>query len=143
MYHLLSGFPIKGKRKMEMHIKGDLSGQMRQRTFELAVIIHNILKRKEITNLGRSTVNQLIRSSTSVAANYRAATRARSDTEFFSKICIVVEECDETLFWLDFLVRIKVFTSDEIEVTRNETELLLRIFSSTKITMKRKIHAKK
>jgi len=48
-------------------------------------------------------VNQIIRSSSSVAANFRAATRARSDAAFYAKICIVVEECDETLFWLDYL----------------------------------------
>ncbi len=43
---------------------------------------------------------QLLRSATSVAANYRAACRARSQAEFFSKISIVVEEADETLFWV-------------------------------------------
>ncbi|WP_044117926.1 four helix bundle protein [Alkaliflexus imshenetskii] len=46
---------------------------------------------------------QLLRSGTSVAANFRAACRARSTREYFSKLCIVVEECDETLFWLELL----------------------------------------
>ena len=44
---------------------------------------------------------QLIRSATSVAANYRAASISRSDKEFYAKMCIVVEEADETLFWLE------------------------------------------
>ncbi len=44
---------------------------------------------------------QVIRSSTSVAANYRAANRARSEKERYSKVCIVVEEIDETQFWLE------------------------------------------
>jgi len=47
--------------------------------------------------------NQLVKSATSVASNYRASLRARSRKEFYSKLCIVVEECDETEFWLDFL----------------------------------------
>ncbi|MBC6994177.1 four helix bundle protein [Lewinella lacunae] len=46
---------------------------------------------------------QLLKSATSAAANYRAACRARSKKEFFAKICIVVEETDETLFWLELL----------------------------------------
>jgi four helix bundle protein len=46
---------------------------------------------------------QIIRSGTSVAANFRAACRARSAQEYYSKLCIVVEECDETLFWLEFI----------------------------------------
>ena len=46
---------------------------------------------------------QIIRSATSVAANYRASLRARSQREFYAKLCIVVEECDETEFWLSFL----------------------------------------
>jgi four helix bundle protein len=46
---------------------------------------------------------QILKSSTSAAANYRAACRARSKKEFYAKLCIVVEETDETLFWLEIL----------------------------------------
>jgi four helix bundle protein len=51
---------------------------------------------------GRHVASQLIRCSTSVAANYRAACRAKSRRDFIAKIGIVLEECDESLFWLDF-----------------------------------------
>jgi four helix bundle protein len=47
--------------------------------------------------------NQLLRSGTSVGANYRASCRARSEAEFYSKICIVVEEIDEVDYWMDLL----------------------------------------
>ncbi len=47
---------------------------------------------------------QLLRSGTSVGANYRAACRARSHAEFFAKLCIVVEEADETLYWFELLI---------------------------------------
>jgi len=56
-------------------------------------------KTEEARILGK----QLLRSSTSVACNYRAANRARSKQEFYAKICIVVEEIDETLFWLELI----------------------------------------
>ena len=55
------------------------------------------------TMAGRTISNQIIRSGTSVAANYRTAFRARSNANFISKITIVEEECDETLFWLEFI----------------------------------------
>ena len=51
-------------------------------------------------------VRQLIRSSTSVAANYRAANRAKSDRDFINKMKIVEEEADESQFWLEFLLEI-------------------------------------
>jgi len=53
---------------------------------------------------GRATANQIIRSATSVAANYRAACRARSRAEFISKIGVVEEEADETAFWLELII---------------------------------------
>ncbi|MBT8234300.1 MAG: four helix bundle protein [Saprospiraceae bacterium] len=65
---------------------------------------------------------QLIKSSTSVAANYRAACHARSKKEFFSKICIVNEEADETLFWLELIYDLKICTSN-IELKRLQKEM--------------------
>ena len=76
---------------------------MRRRTKQLSIRIiqwyKKLPKSDEISIIGR----QLIRSSTSTAANYRAVCRARSKAEFFSKLCIVVEEADETVFWLELL----------------------------------------
>ncbi len=54
-------------------------------------------------HVSRTLGRQLLRSGTSVAANYRAAGRARSRAEFVAKLGIVEEECDETLFWLELL----------------------------------------
>jgi len=58
---------------------------------------------------------QLVKCATSVGANYRAACRARSKPEFFSKICIVVEEADETEYWLEVI--------EEAQLARNQEEL--------------------
>ena len=74
-----------------------------------------------------------------MAANYRAATRARSDNEFYAKICIVVEECDETMFWIEYLVRTGLLKREETDTIQKENDALLRIFTTTKKTMKDKL----
>jgi len=75
---------------------------------------------------------QLFRSGTSVAANFRAAARARSDKEYFSKLSIVVEECDETLFWLELLEESGLMTLNQTSHLSNESGELLKIFASTR-----------
>ncbi len=116
--------------------------QLRERTIKMAAGVRDLLKSKEISTIDRPIVQQIIRSSSSVAANYRSATRGRSDSEFYSKLCIVVEECDETQFWLDYLVRIKILNESETKVLRDEAEQLVRLFASIKKKMKAKIDKK-
>lgn len=77
---------------------------------------------------------QLVRSATSVAANYRAACRARSHAEFLAKLCIVVEEADETLFWLEMLVESGSIPEHRIGALLKEAEELLAIVSSARKT---------
>jgi four helix bundle protein len=124
---------------MEKTDKGYFNEMMRERTLVMAVRVHGIFKEKKVILLNRSLVNQLVRSSSSVAANFRAASRERSDAEFYSKICIVVEESDETQFWIDYLVRIGVLVHSETMGIRNEVEQLLKIFTSIKKTMQNKL----
>ena len=73
---------------------------------------------------------QIIRSSTSVAANYRAACRARSEREKFSKICIVVEEIDETQFWLEMIEELKLLSQEKIEPLKAECEELVKVMTT-------------
>ena len=79
---------------------------------------------------------QLLRSATSVAANYRAVARARSDTERFSKISIVVEEADETLFWLELLTEAEMIPLAKLSDLYKECEEILKIVSYTRKNMK-------
>ena len=87
---------------------------------------------------------QLVKSATSVGANYRSACRARSDNEFFSKICIVVEEADESLFWLEIIDETNLSNDTEklkellVEITE-----ILKIVSKTKDTTYKKLNPKK
>lgn len=64
---------------------------------------------------------QFMRSSSSVGANYRAACRSRSRAEFFSKMSIVVEEADETAFWLEILIEAKI--TDNVNANKLLTEV--------------------
>lgn len=76
---------------------------------------------------------QLVKSATSIGANYRAACRARSEAEFFSKICIVVEEADETEYWLEIIKDSNLHTeTDELQRLNHETNEITRIMTKAK-----------
>jgi four helix bundle protein len=75
--------------------------------------------------------NQLIRSGTSVAANYRSACRARSNADFISKITIVEEECDETLFWLELIAEANLLKKEKIQDMIKEADELTAIFTAS------------
>ena len=77
-------------------------------------------------------MNQLLRSGTSVYANYRAACRARSKAEFFSKLSIVVEEADETEMWLDLVIASKVNESELAKNLYSESLEILKIMSKAR-----------
>jgi len=114
--------------------------QMRIRTKAFAINVYKMMNLIRLNDLSRIPVKQLIRSSSSVAANFSSAARGRSDAEFYSKICIVTEECDECLFWIDFITETGIILTTEIKTLRGEAEELLRIFSSIKKKLKLKRH---
>jgi four helix bundle protein len=76
---------------------------LKRRTKAFALRILKLVDALPKTSVGRALVSQIVRSGTSVAANYRAACRARSTADFIAKMGIVEEEADETLFWLELL----------------------------------------
>jgi four helix bundle protein len=80
---------------------------------------------------------QLLKSATSVGANYRAAKRARSNKEFISKINIVLEEVDETLYWLE-IIKQKWIEGDVLGMLLKESDELTAIFTKTLISMNQK-----
>jgi len=77
---------------------------------------------------------QVLRSATSTAANYRAVCRARSRAEFVSKIGVVVEEADETVFWLELLVETEVVRASQLDSLLKEAHELLAIFAASQRT---------
>jgi len=124
---------------MEKTSLNNFNQHLRDRTLTFAVEINALFQSKKISLLNRPMVSQLLRSSSSVAANFRAATRARSDAEYYAKICIVAEECDETQFWLEYLLKTGVITHQESITIRNEAEELVKLFTSIKKKLKDKL----
>ena len=95
----------------------------RTRKFGVDVILFcDSLKQKKASSV---VTYQLVKSATSTGANYRAACRGRSQTEFFSKICIVVEEADESLFWLEVI--------EESDLSNDKSEQKRLIIEGTEI----------
>ncbi|MBC8400813.1 MAG: four helix bundle protein [Candidatus Marinimicrobia bacterium] len=90
------------------------------------------------TILGRYTQNQIVRCATSVAANYRAAVLAQSEAAFTAKVSIVLEEVDETLFWIEFIESENIIAHDKLADILNEANELTAIFYSTRKTQKTK-----
>jgi four helix bundle protein len=106
----------------------------RTKAFAIRIIrlFHLLPRTEEARVIGR----QLLRSGTSVAANYRAACRARSKAEFTAKMGIVVEEADETVFWLEVLVDAQVIRREQVGELFAEANELLAIFAASQRTAK-------
>jgi four helix bundle protein len=110
--------------------------QLRERTKRFAVQIVKLIRTLPKTEESRVIGRQLLRSSTSVAANYRATCRARSKAEFVSKVSIVVEEADETVFWLEMLAELEILTPEKLKTPLVEANELLAIFAASQRTAK-------
>ena len=108
----------------------------RTKDFALRIIkLYQALpKSGEAQVLGR----QLLRSGTSIGANYRAVCNARSDKEFYSKLSIVVEEADETVYWLELLILAKIIPEDKMLDILDEATQIMKIMSASRRTVRNK-----
>lgn len=88
--------------------------------------------------LGKHIQKQLIRSSTSVAANYRAACLSQSRATFIAKLSIVIEEVDESAFWIEFSIDENLTDQSKTEDLLNESKELTSIFMRSRLTAKQK-----
>lgn len=79
-------------------------------------------------------LNQVLRSATGIAANYRAAGRSRSKAEFIAKIGVVVEEADETVFWLEMLADSGIVRPEKLANLLTEATELVAIFTASRKT---------
>ena len=110
----------------------DFNQQFRQRTKRLALAIIKILAPLRYSDALGVMRKQEIRACTSVASNFRATCRARSQRELFSKLCIVVEEADESSFWLEMMLEAGYLTQEEGADVLAESNEILRVMSSYK-----------
>lgn len=111
--------------------------ELRQRTFRFAVRVVRFFRSLPRSAEARVVGQQLLRSGTSVAANYRAACKARSRAEFISKLGIVEEEADESIFWLEFLVQTEMMPEKRMVEIITEAKELSAIFAASRRTAKR------
>ena len=100
---------------------------LRQRTKEFALRIIKLVEALPNTRSGRTIGNQLVRSGTSVGANYRAACRARSLAEFIAKIGLVIEEADESAFWIEVIIESGLMKKYLVEQLLQETNEIVAI----------------
>jgi len=101
--------------------------ELKDRTKDFALRILRLVAALPNTVEGRAIANQLVRSGTSVAANYRATCRARSKAEFVAKIGVVLEEADETLLWLEMIAEAKLLPPKRVEPLLIEANELVAI----------------
>lgn len=112
--------------------------ELKKRTKEFALRIIKLVNALPNNSTGRVIGNQLLRSVTSVGANYRAACRAKSKSDFIYKINIVEEEADESAFWLELIIESGLMPLTKIESLLKEADELTAIFVSTNKTAKSK-----
>lgn len=114
------------------------NSELKTRTKNFALRIIKLADALPKTQAGYVIGKQIIRSGTSVAANYRAAIRSRSNAEFISKINIVIEEADETLFWLELIMDADLINKTKLLKLHQEADEIVSIFCATQKTMKNK-----
>jgi four helix bundle protein len=108
--------------------------ELLERTKQFAVRVFKLVGALPQTIQGRAVASQLIRSGTSVAANYRAACRARSKPEFIAKLGVVEEEADESAFWLELIIETDLLSDAKVKALLVEAGEIVAIMASSKKT---------
>lgn len=110
--------------------------ELKDRTKRFALRVIALVDALPNTTAGRAIGNQLVRSGTSVGANYRAACRGRSKAEFAAKIGTVAEEADESAFWMELIMEAGLLKADLVEPLHQEADELTAIFTTSARTAK-------
>lgn len=108
--------------------------ELRARTRLFALEVIRLCGRLGFDDLARTIRPQLLRSATGIASNYRATCRSRSRKEFASRLGVVVEECDESELWLDFIETLGLGNASKVALLRREALELVKIMSSSRTT---------
>ncbi len=112
--------------------------EMKLRTKQFSIDVGHLTLTLDRNDINRNYSNQIIRSSSSVGANYRAVRRAKSKADFINKLKIVEEELDESLFFLELLEEFNVQKKDIIQKIYKDGDELLRIIVATINTTRNK-----
>lgn len=120
---------------MEGNSKIDFITALKDRTKKFVLDSIKFYQKLPKTEEARIIGRQYIRSSSSVGANYRAACRSRSKAEFYAKLSIVVEEADESAFWLEILSEAEIIKNSEVSVLLKEANEILAIVAKARKTV--------
>jgi four helix bundle protein len=112
--------------------------ELRTRTKKFGLRIIHLYRALPRNGEAQVIGKQLLRSGTSVGANYRAACRSRSDAEFVAKLGVVVEEADETMYWMELLEDAQIIPAKRLSELKGEAEQLTKIFVSARFSTKRR-----
>ena len=110
--------------------------EMKERTKQFALKVIKLVNALPRTIQGQSIGKQLIRSGTSVGANYRSACRGRSKAEFIAKLGIVEEEADESAFWMELIIEEGLLEKELVEPLLNEADELVAIMVASRKSAK-------
>jgi four helix bundle protein len=115
------------------------SDDLKKRTKKFALSIIQLCDTLPNTRSANVLANQLLRSGTSVGANYRSACRARSDADFISKIGITLEESDESVYWLELIQESGIKNDDHVSRAMKEGNELTAIFVASSNTARNRV----
>jgi four helix bundle protein len=115
--------------------------ELKERTFEFGIRVVRAVESLPKSDVGRELGRQLLRAGTSVGANYRAAARARSRADFIAKLGIVEEECDESAYWMEVIITLKLLKAARLEKLQAEANELLAIIVASIRTARRRRRA--
>ena len=105
--------------------------ELKQRTKQFALRVMKLVGALPENSVGRAIGNQLVRSGTAIGANYRAACRGRSKAEFVAKLGIVVEEADESGYWLELIIDGQLLANKLVEPLLQEANELTAIMTAS------------
>jgi four helix bundle protein len=116
-----------------------MSDELKKRTKQFALRVLKLVAALPNTVAGRAIGGQLVRSGTSVAANYRAACRGRSRAEFVAKMGTCEAEADESAYWMEVIADGQLLQQSQVKSLRKEAEELTRIFARSRISASRSL----
>ena len=117
----------------------ELKSRTRQFGLRVIKLIDALPSSRTSSVIGR----QLLRSGTSVGANYRSACRARSKPDFISKLGVAIEEADESLYWMEMLVDAKMIPADKLNPLMKEAHDIVAILTASAKTARTRLKAKR
>jgi four helix bundle protein len=111
--------------------------ELKERTKQFALRVMRLVDALPKTPKGRAIASHLVRSGTSIAANYRAACRGRSKAEFISKLGVAEEEADETALWLELIIADRLLPEKKVASLLHEANELVAIMAASYISASR------